>query len=248
MNILVTGGSRGLGAAVIQAQLEQFGGDVMNWDVKGDQDHPDDWAQVDVSDEIDVRDSARSLMRSQFGVPDVLINCVGVNEINWLEDTDPRDWDRVLAVNAKSLFLLARAFLPKMNHIGGGTILNITSNAAWTPMTGSIAYNTSKAAAHMVTRQLAHEVTRRGQPSIVFGIAPGKIAGTEMSGYIEKRVEEVRGWSPEYAKEYQLNGLPLKEELPAEVLADFIVTILSDKQRHRYFHGCIIPIGTWMGM
>ena len=136
---------------------------------------------------------------------------------------------------------MTKACLPLLKA-SVGTVLNITSNAAYTPMKCSAAYNASKGAAHILTRQLARELGQM-HGITVLGIAPNKLAGTEMSIRIEKDVVRTRGWSPEYAREYQLNSLPSGEETDPKELAEFIGYILSSKQRHKFLQGCIIPYG-----
>ena len=87
-----------------------------------------------------------------------------------------------------------------------GTVLNIVSNASHMPMTTSLAYNASKGAAHIMTLQLARELTKK-HGITVFGISPNKLRGTEMSKDIEDQVVKHRGWTKEYAEQYQLNAL-----------------------------------------
>ena len=77
----------------------------------------------------------------------------------------------------------------------------------------------------------------------VFGISPNKLAGTNMSKYIDDRVPDLRGWTPEEARQYQLNALPAGEETNPEDLAEFIAFLLSTKSRHKYLNGCVIPYG-----
>jgi NAD(P)-dependent dehydrogenase (short-subunit alcohol dehydrogenase family) len=69
------------------------------------------------------------------------------------------------------------------------------------------------------------------------------LKGTGMSKYIERMVPEVRGWTPEYAAQYQLNALPAGEETDPETLAEFIAFLLSTKQRHKYLASTILPYG-----
>ena len=144
-------------------------------------------------------------------------------------------------VNAKGIYLMSREFLPSLMRTKG-TILNIVSNAAHMPMTCSLAYNASKGAAHIMTLQMARELTKN-YGITVFGIAPNKLSGTGMSNSIDEQVVKTRGWTEEYAKEYQLNGLLTGEETPPELLAEFIAYLLKTKQNHKYLSGCILPYG-----
>ena len=219
--ILVTGGANGLGAA-IAAELRTHGNDI-----------------IIIYDRI-VGDN---VLRPQF-LPqelDVLINCAGINITGWLENFAECDWDSVMDVNAKGIFMMTKACLPQL-IASKGTVLNIVSNASHMPMTTSLAYNASKGAAHIMTLQLARELTKK-HGITVFGISPNKLRGTEMSRDIERQVVENRGWTPEFAAKYQADALLSGEETDPVVLAKFIAYLLSSKENHKFLTGCIIPYG-----
>lgn len=221
--ILVTGGANGLGAAMVSV-LRGAGHEVFVFDLV----NGDDVLHPDVS------------AFAKIGL-DVLINNAGVNLIDWLEDVTDEDWDHVMDVNARGIFKMTQACLPFLIK-SKGTVLNVVSNAAHMPMTCSLAYNASKGAAHIMTLQLARELTRKYDIT-VFGIAPNKLSGTGMSDDIDKQVVRTRGWTPEYAHEYQLKGLLTGEETPTSVVAEFVEYLLRDKFNHRYLSGCILPYG-----
>lgn len=183
----------------------------------------------------DIRTSAENLLVG------TLINCAAINEIRWFEDLEAYDWDLVMDINARASFLLTRGLLPHLKETQG-TVLNIISNASHMPMTASLAYNASKAALHMVTLQMARELTRK-YGITVFGISPNKMEGTKMSKYIESRVPEVRGWTPEYARQYQQQSLLTGEETDPAAVADFIGYLLRYKRNHKFLSGCVIPYG-----
>jgi len=240
--IVVTGASSGLGLAICK-ELLGYGHTVYGFD-KFDAKEPIDRIRDshyhlkmgDVRSKVDIESAFEHL-----GGVDIVINCVGVNCIDFLEDIEQKDWDRLLDTNAMSILFTSQIFRKRLKE-SAGTILNITSNASHMPMTSSLAYNASKAAADIMTKQLARELFPR-HGITVFGIAPNKLSGTGMSDYIDNRVPEMRGWTFEEAKEYQLKGLAIGEETPPEALAQFIAHLLQDKYHHKYFHGCIIPFG-----
>jgi len=180
-----------------------------------------------------------------FGAPpqdlDVLINCAGVNRAAWLEDVTPDEWDETMGVNAQSILRMSQWALPVLKE-RKGTILNIVSNASHMPMTTSLCYNASKAAAHIMTLQLARELTKRTGIT-VFGISPNKLAGTGMSKDIEEQVMRLRGWDADFAAQYQRNALVTGEETDPVQLAEFITFLLSSKDRHKFLSGCILPYG-----
>jgi len=224
MNIVITGASSGLGAAIARATSNYS--NVYDWSIN---------AGVDVRS----RTSIGHAVGSAPDKVDVLINAAGVNGIDYLPDVAEAEWDRIMDTNAKGIFLVTQALLPKLRD---GTVLNIVSNAAHIPMTSSLAYNASKGAAEIMTKQLARELIKTHNIT-VFGISPNKMAGTAMSRVIERRVCALRGWTPEEANKYQLAALPAGEETDVETLAEFIAFLLSNKQRHKFFAGCIIPYG-----
>lgn len=218
--ILVTGASAGLGLAICNA-LEAAGHTVLRYDEKTGQD-----------------------VRNPQGVCppiNVLINCAGINKTGWLEGFPEATWDEVMDVNAKGIFKMTQWALPAL-IAAKGTVLNIVSNASHMPMTCSLAYNASKGAAHIMTLQLARELTKK-HGITVFGISPNKLAGTEMSRSIEEQVVRDRGWTPEHAAEYQKASILSGEETDPAELARLIAYLLQLKERHKFLTGCIIPYG-----
>lgn len=222
--ILVTGAGAGLGKALCDA-LKRDDHIVFSFDRK--QRH-------------DVRDPLNTYGAPPKGL-DVLVNCAGINKTAWLEDLPDQQWDEVLDVNAKGIFKMTQWALPELKK-SRGTVLNIVSNASHMPMTTSLAYNASKGAAHIMTLQLARELTKR-HGITVFGISPNKLRGTEMSKDIEDQVVALRGWTREYAEQYQINALLAGEETNPVQLAEFIAFLLSNKPRHKYLTGCVLPYG-----
>ena len=218
--ILVTGGATGLGALIVK-HLENDGHQVYVYDIASG----DDVLNPNVSEIPEI---------------DVLINNAGKNDIGWLADFTSESWDKVMDVNAKGIFMMTKALLPQLKA-SRGTVLNIVSNAAHRPMRCSSAYNASKGAALMLTKQLARELNDDG--ITVFSVSPNKLAGTDMSAYIDKRVVETRGWDEETARNYQLNGLAAGEETDPEAVAEFIAFLLASKKRHKYLVGCDMPYG-----
>ena len=176
-------------------------------------------------------------------VIDALINCAGVNSNQWFEEVTTEEWQRVQDVNVVGLWRMTQHLLPKLvASPHKGVVINITSNAAWTPMTCSLAYNASKAAAEMVTRQMAHELTPKYGITI-FGIAPNKLRGTGMSREIEANVCKTRGWTPEFAAEYQRKSLMKGKETEPAALANYISFLLSDEANFTHLSGCIQQFG-----
>lgn len=173
---------------------------------------------------------------------DYVINCAGVNYINWLEETPHLKWEQLIDTNARAIFLMTKELINRKLLTSPAAIVNIVSNASHIPMTNSIAYNASKAAAHIMTLQMARELRPRHNIT-VFGVSPNKMHSTGMTDYIDKRVCELRGWTPEEARKYQLASLPAGVETDPAAVAEFITFLLSSRERHMYLNGCIIPYG-----
>ena len=220
--ILITGSGAGLGLAMFNS-LKADGHEVTGYDRKDGHTvcSPEPWL---AHEEIDV-----------------LINNAGVNITGWLEDFTPEQWDEVMGVNAKGIYMMSRACLPALKR-SKGTILNIVSNASHVAMTTSLCYNASKGAAHIMTLQLARELTKR-HGITVFGISPNKMAQTEMSKDIENQVVKHRGWTREYAEQYQRQALLTGEETTPESVAGLVAYLLGSKERHKFLSGCVIPYG-----
>ncbi|HJQ56297.1 MAG TPA: SDR family oxidoreductase, partial [Vineibacter sp.] len=113
---------------------------------------------------------------------DILINNAGVIEpIAEIATSNPADWARNIAINLVGAYNVVRAILPGMLAGGGGTIVNISSGAAYRPLEGWSAYCAGKAGLAMLTRAIALET--QGKAIRVFGFSPGTI-DTDMQGQI----------------------------------------------------------------
>jgi 3-oxoacyl-[acyl-carrier protein] reductase len=179
--IIVTGASRGIGAAAAAA-LAQQGARVMltarNGEMTGDVARRINEAggsaaatACDVSDYAAVEALVRET-ESRFGKIDALINNAGVIEpIVTIADSDPAAWARNIEINLIGAYNPIRALLPRMIKAGGGTIVNVSSGAAIRPLEGWSAYCTGKAGLAMLTRAIMLENAANGIR--VFGFQPG---------------------------------------------------------------------------
>lgn len=110
-----------------------------------------------------------------FGTVDLLVNNAGIiNPIARLSDSDPEAWNAVIDVNVKGVYHGIRAVLPIMETQGHGTIVNMSSGAAYGPMEGWSHYCASKAAVLMLTRAVDDEYGGAGIRSV--GLSPGTVA------------------------------------------------------------------------
>ncbi|WP_158922081.1 SDR family oxidoreductase [Acidisphaera sp. S103] len=176
--IIVTGASRGIGAAA-SAALAEAGATVVLTARDGK-------LTDKVARSIGGRASARPCdvsdyaafaalvteTKARFGRLDALINNAGVIEpITSIADSDPAAWARNVTINLTGAYHAIRAVLPGMLAAGGGTIVNVSSGAAIRPLEGWSAYCSAKAGLHMLTRAVALETTGKGIR--IFGFQPG---------------------------------------------------------------------------
>ncbi len=116
--------------------------------------------------------------QQRYGKIDALINNAGVIEpIAVTAESDPAEWARSIQINLIGAYYVIRAVLPSMLAAGGGTIVNVSSGAALNPLLGWSAYCSGKAGLAMLTREIALEHAAQGIR--VFGFQPGT-TDTEM--------------------------------------------------------------------
>ena len=172
---------------------------------------------------------------------DNLIYCAGVNKISKFDDVTSEDWFESMDVNCFGFVRLIqelRSFKCFNTH---ARACLVTSNAANIPMSHSLAYNCSKAAANIAVRQMAREIS--ATELCIYGVAPNKLHGTGMSREIEKKVCEMRGWTEDEAAAYQLAALPAHIETDPKDAAKFIWTTCMMDTFYPYCHGTIFPFG-----
>ena len=166
---LVTGGGRGIGAT-ISLVLAQAGADIaINYSrSREESDRIQDKIEAmgrravtigaDVGDTGQCRELAQGAIEA-FGRVDILVNNAGMGQPHKIVDTPDEEWDRVMNVNARAMFALARELLPGMMERKFGRVVSISSNiAVYGRGGGSFAtYGASKAAMIALTKGIAHE-------------------------------------------------------------------------------------------
>ena len=111
----------------------------------------------DVSDKDQVEASVSQAITA-FGRVDSIVNNAGTTHRNRsMLEVEESEFERIFAVNVKSIFLFAKALIPHMREHGGGVILNIGSTAGLRPRPGLTVYNASKGAVHVMTKSMAVE-------------------------------------------------------------------------------------------
>ena len=112
----------------------------------------------DVSNGRQVERAVAETIRA-FGRLDIVVNNAGTSHRNKpMLDVTEEEYDRVFAVNVKSIYLITRAVLPHFRQIGGGNILNIGSTAGLRPRPGLTWYNASKGAVNLLSKSMAVEL------------------------------------------------------------------------------------------
>jgi NAD(P)-dependent dehydrogenase (short-subunit alcohol dehydrogenase family) len=142
---LVTGAASGLGKATVAA-FAAAGYRVAALDLDGSRIEQGDGIEpftCDVSDAGAVERAVGQALE-RFGRIDVAVNCAGVDFTYWLEEMTVEQFDRVIGVNLRGPFLVAKAVWPVMKRQGGGHIVNIASTAAVRAWSGASAYHASK--------------------------------------------------------------------------------------------------------
>lgn len=147
--VLVTGGARGLGAAVCE-NLAGAGARVVCGDVRSELAGQAVGAvagvravRLDVSDWASVQATVDDILQHE-GRIDALVNNAGIDVTQSVEELSVDDWQRVIATNLSGPFLLCKAVLPHMRAQGGGRIVNIVSTAAKRTWPNASAYHASK--------------------------------------------------------------------------------------------------------
>ena len=166
---IVTGGASGFGAGIVGKFIAE-GARVMVADINAEAAAECAAAKgdnavahtVDVSDSISVEAMADAALAA-FGKIDILVNNAGVTHLPTpLEEVTEEEFDRVLAVNAKSVYLTARSIVPGMKQRGSGAILNVASTAGVSPRPNLNWYNASKGWMITASKTMAVELAPHG--------------------------------------------------------------------------------------
>ena len=168
----ISGGSRGMGA-VEAIMFAAEGACVAIGDVREEEarkvvERINDtggraiFLPLDVTSE-DQWNSAIAATVSEFGELDILVNNAGIGATSMIEDTTVEQWDRVMDINAKGVFLGTRYAIPEMRKAGGGSIINISSQLGLVGMhDSSPAYQSSKGAVRLLTKSTAIQYASEG--------------------------------------------------------------------------------------
>ena len=223
---LVTGGSRGIGRAVVHA-LAKEGADigvnyVKNKEIAGqvcesirqESGVKAIALKADVSISDEVQEMVNTMLK-EFGRIDILVNNAGIPSRAKLIDTSLQDWNRMLATDLTGVFLCTKAVLPSMLERGEGRIINIASQLGQIGAAERVPYSAAKGGVIAFTKALSRELAQDG--ILVNCVAPGPIQ-TDMSSSA----------SPEWL-EAKKRSLPLgRFGQPEEVAMSVVFLASSD--------------------
>ena len=214
-NIIVTGGSSGIGESIIDLLLENHG-TVINIDINNNSK-----TKTIISD-ITKNKDVEKVVNSVPDKIDILINNAGIGLVGNIENTNEKDFDKIFEVNVKGLFNITKALIPRMKK-DGGTIINMASTAAIVGLDDRFAYSASKGAVMSMTNSIAKDY-------ISFGIrcnsiSPGRVHTPFVDSYLEKFYPDNKEEMFEILSKTQPLGRMAK---PSEV-ASLVLYLCSDE-------------------
>jgi NAD(P)-dependent dehydrogenase (short-subunit alcohol dehydrogenase family) len=160
--VVVTGGASGIGAATV-ARLRERDAEVTVLDRAFEEEPPPGVAAI----EADVTDPAAlgaafDRAAAELGGIDAIVAAAGVALLGTIEATGPEDWDRVFAVNARGVYLSAKAAMPHLRRGKEPAIVNVASQLGLVANAGNAAYCASKGAVIQLTRAMAIDAVEAG--------------------------------------------------------------------------------------
>jgi NAD(P)-dependent dehydrogenase (short-subunit alcohol dehydrogenase family) len=219
--VIVTGAGRGIGAATARKFLG-LGDRVYGADLAFDEAPP---GLVEAVCDIADPDAASGLAEraaDETGRIDVLVNNAGIRVVADVVDTSVEDWDRLMSVNLRAVFLMCKFTLPRMLEQGSGAIVNVASNSGWYPIPNRAAYCASKAGVIGLTRQMALQYAGRGVR--VTAVCPGNT----LTPFTRGPMGFGRAADPAAAQAAQAERMPLGRSGEPEEIAAAIAYLASE--------------------
>ena len=190
----------------VEAEIAESGGDAT-------------YVHLDVTSESDWSDAVRTAV-DNYGKLDILVNNAGILIRASVEETTEEDWDRIMDINAKGVFLGTRAAIPAMRDAGGGSIINISSVAGLQGSPQSAAYSSTKGAVRILTKSTAIQYAKENircnsvHPGIIY---------TDMTSDSLDTEEGQRNW---------MSRVPLRRLGQSEDVANGVLFLASDESSY----------------
>ncbi len=235
VTVLISGAASGIGRKVAEAFLGQ-GANVHICDSSADMiaefvvANPTATAtQADVSIVADV-DRVFADLKQQYGTLNTLINNAGIaGPTATVDNVDPTDWDRCIAVDLSSAFYMTRLAVPLLKAAGGGSIVNVASTAGLLGVPMRSPYAASKWGLIGLTKTWAMEL---GPDNIrVNAVCPGCVSGPRIEGVIDADAKK-RGVPPEEIRNVYLRQSSMRSFASPEEIAETILFLASNKASH----------------
>jgi 3-oxoacyl-[acyl-carrier protein] reductase len=238
---LITGGGGGIGSAIAR-RLAREGAKIAVADIDGEtaksraaeiagQGYEAISIIADVTNKHSVQQMIQATLR-QWGKLDILVNVAGGAQIKPVVDIEDSDWDHIIDMNLKSVFLCSQAVLPTMIKQRYGKIVSISSIYGFTGNATRSSYAAAKAGVAVFTKSLALEVVN--DHINVNAIAPGRVATARVRGHYSD--EE---WSEQVAL------IPMGRPGTSEEIASAALFLVLDE--NEYITGQTIHVnGAWL--
>jgi 3-oxoacyl-[acyl-carrier protein] reductase len=228
---IVTGGSRGIGRAIVQALARE--GARVAFTYAQNKAMADEVAngetilgfQADVTNIEQAKDLVKQV-KERFGRIDILVNNAGITKDKLLAMMSEKDWDDVLDTNLKGVFTMTKPVIGAMIRQRSGSVLNITSISGIVGMPGQVNYSSSKAGMIGFTKALAKEIAKAGITvnALALGFVETDMTAVLNDDYRNKALEQV----------------PLGRFGKAEEMAEIALFLLSPKAS--YITGQVIQV------
>jgi NAD(P)-dependent dehydrogenase (short-subunit alcohol dehydrogenase family) len=237
LRVLVTAGGAGIGRAIAQT-FRDHGARVHTCDIDGTT-KPDTVTDVSVVGQVD---KLFQEVQKNLGGLDVLVNNAGIaGPTGKVEDIQPQDWDRCIAIDLSGMFYCSRKAMPLIKAAGGGSIINLSSAAGLHGFPQRSPYCAAKWGVVGFTKSLSVEA---GPDKVrVNCICPGIVEGERIERVVEAKAKML-GVSREAFLEKFLETTSMRSTVNAQEIADMALYLASAAGRHITGQALAVDAGT----